>query len=79
MDAFEDKYECFPPQAILIRMRAEFRFPTSLRIDRRGDRSFAADGRIAKGSMVAQTLGGKRLAYTQVFESGKARLFTAGN
>jgi hypothetical protein len=77
VDAFEDKYECFPPKTILIRMRAVFRRPTSLRIDRRGERSLAANARITKGSIVAQTQRGKRIAYAEVFESGKARLFTA--
>jgi hypothetical protein len=60
-------------------VRAEFRFLTSLRVDRRGETSLAAASRITKGSMVAQTLGGKRLAYARVFESGKAGLFTARN
>jgi hypothetical protein len=79
VDAFEDKYECFPPKTIVLRMRAVFRRPTALHIDRRGERSLSAMARIMKGSVVAQTRTGRRIAYAEVFDSGKARLFTAGD
>jgi hypothetical protein len=77
VDAFEDKYECFPPKTILFRIRAVFRKPTSLQLNRRGGRSLMTIARITAGSIVVQTLRGRRLAYTQVFDSGRARLFTA--
>jgi hypothetical protein len=44
----------------------------------RGYRSFARTAiPVREGQIVVQTEAGKRLAYGEVFESGKARLFTA--
>jgi hypothetical protein len=76
VDAFEDTYECFPTRRILVRTRAVFRRPTNLRFDRRGGRSLGTVGRITKGTLAARTPSGRPIFYAQVFESGKARLFT---
>jgi hypothetical protein len=76
IDAYEDTYECFPPRRILVRTRAVFRKPTNLRFDRRGGRSLGTIGRITKGEIVAATLKGRPIVYAEIFESGKARLFT---
>jgi hypothetical protein len=73
---FGDKYECFPPKKILLRTRAVFRSSTSLRFDARGGRSLQARGRITHGIIVAATLKGKPIVYTEIFEAGKAFLFT---
>jgi hypothetical protein len=76
IDAYEDTYECFPPRRVLVRTRAVFRRPTNLRFDRRGGRSLGTIGRITRGEIVAATLKGRPIVYAEIFESGKARLFT---
>lgn len=77
VDGFEDTYECFPLQKrILVRTRAVFRKPTNLRFDRRGGRSLMTIGRITEGAIVAATPRGRPIFYAQIFESGKARMFT---
>lgn len=77
IDGFEDTYECFPLQRrILVRTRAVFRRPTNLRFDRRGGRSLMTIGRITEGAIVAATPRGRPIFYAQIFESGKARMFT---
>jgi hypothetical protein len=77
IDGFEDTYECFPLQRrILVRTRAVFRRPTNLRFDRRGGRSLMSIGRITEGAIVAATPRGRPIFYAQIFESGKARMFT---
>lgn len=72
-----DEYSCVVPRSLLVRVRAVFRVPTALKaLDRR---SFSAIGRIEKGQLAVRTLTGKPLVYAEVFDSGKARLFTTGN
>jgi hypothetical protein len=65
------------PELIALARKGSLHTPTSLRIDRRGGRSLLAITRITKGSIVAQSPNGKRIAYAEVYESGRARLFTA--
>jgi hypothetical protein len=77
VDAFEDTYECFPPsKTIFVRTRAVFRKPTNLRFSRRGGPSLGTVGRMTEGVITARTASGKPIFYAQIFESGKARLFT---
>jgi hypothetical protein len=77
IDSFEDTFECFPlTNKISLRVRAVFRRPTSLRLNFQGGRSLAARGRIRESEMTARTSTGKPIFYSQLFESGKARLFT---
>jgi hypothetical protein len=81
-------YDCPTPRSptprkqILVRVRAVFRTPTSLR--QRGgydQRAWSTSGTVRESpreaSFAVRTRGGKPLALAAVFESGKARLFTA--
>jgi hypothetical protein len=77
-----DAYDCPAPWRILVRVRGVFRVPTSLRLSRRYDwRAWRTTFTLAESPREAyfavQTRGGKPLAFASVFESGKARLFTA--
>jgi hypothetical protein len=76
-----DRYDCFPGGRVLVRIRAVFRSPTSLRRKRYQGGTFqlVAAGTVAKGQVAVRTLAGKPLAYAEVFESGTARLFTASS
>lgn len=79
IDNFEDTYECFPvSRTLLLRTRAVFRRPTNLRLRRgpAGERDLATVGRITEGVIAARTARGRPLFYAQIFESGKARMFT---
>ncbi|MBA3401684.1 MAG: hypothetical protein H0U05_06810 [Actinobacteria bacterium] len=75
----EDRYDCLPGRRVLVRVRAVFRSATSLRLKRyrRGDVYHVANGTVAEGKVAVRSLTGRPLAYVQIFESGKARLFTA--
>ena len=78
-DTFGDGYECLPPKTVLLRTRVLFHRPTTVRTERSrdGSRSLIALARITRASWVLQTLKGKRIAYADVLESGRARMFTA--
>jgi len=70
-----DEYRCVVPKQVLVRVRASFRDSITLRLINR--RSFyAADGRVERAQITVQTLAGKPLVYTDVADSGRARLFT---
>jgi hypothetical protein len=71
-----EHYECVVPSRILVRIRAEFRSPTAL-LTRRGTQSTLKP--VRAGYLAARTEAGKPLAYAEVFESGKARLFVSAN
>jgi hypothetical protein len=76
-------YDCpTPRKQILVRVRAVFRTPTSLRLRGGYDqRAWSTSGTVRESpreaSFAVRTRGGKPLALAAVFESGKARLFTA--
>ncbi len=71
-----DEYTCRVQRVLLVRVRAAFREPIDLRaVDKR---TFAANGRIERGQIAVRTLTGKPLVYGEVFDSGKATLFTTG-
>ena len=72
--AFGDTYRCFPPKTVLVRIRAELAEPTSLEKVRT---SLGAIARVLRGQVAVATPAGKPLVYGEVFESGKARLYTA--
>ena len=78
-DPFGDGYECLPPKTVIFRTRVLFNRPTTVRTERErdGSRSLIALARITRASWVLQTLKGKRIAYADVQESGRARMFTA--
>ncbi|HEV8250772.1 MAG TPA: hypothetical protein VGQ15_12440 [Gaiellaceae bacterium] len=71
-----DQYTCLVSGPVLIHVRAAFLEPTTLKLDAR--RTFyTAIGRIAKAQIAVRTASGKALAYGEVLDSGKARIFTA--
>jgi hypothetical protein len=77
---YSDEYECPSPSSVLVRLRAEFRTPVTLRIQRLYQgRWFTTSTKapVRQGAFAVATLTGKPLAYATVSESGKARLFTA--
>jgi hypothetical protein len=78
-DSFGDGYECLPPKTVLLRTRVTFHRPTSVRVERArdGERTLAALARITRASWVLQTLKGKPIAYADIRESGRARMFTS--
>ena len=72
----EQSSKCFAPQHVLMRVRAVLSGPTVLRRFRDFARTTAP---VREATLVIQTTAGEQLAYTQVFESGEARLLTARN
>jgi hypothetical protein len=76
-----DDYDCVSGGRVVVRVRAVFRAPTTLRrtTDRNGQRYLRAAGTMRQGFVAVRSAAGKPLAYAEVFESGKARLFTAGS
>jgi hypothetical protein len=74
---FGDQYRCLLSGPIVIRVRAVFRSPTTLKIDKLRT-WYSALGRIDRGQIAVRTTSGKALAYGEALDSGKARLFTSG-
>jgi hypothetical protein len=72
---FGDRYACPAPRRAYIRVRAIFRTPMSLRLDRR--LMLKTDVPVRQASFVVRTESGKPFAYASVNEAGKARLFTS--
>ena len=71
---FEDSFTCATPRRVVLRVRAVLTSPAVLR----SYRAFArATIPVREAQLAVQTESGKRLAYAEVLESGKARLFTA--
>jgi hypothetical protein len=71
-----ERFECPVPRTVLVRVRVELRSSASLRLR---DGGLSTQMPVRAGKISARTLTGKPLAYAEVFESGKARLFFAGN
>jgi hypothetical protein len=67
-----ERFECVAPRRILVRVRGEFRSPTSLRRD-----STATP--LKSGFFAVRSESGKPLFYAAVFDSGKARVFMPAN
>jgi hypothetical protein len=65
-----ERFECVAPRRVLVRVRGEFRAPTTLF---RG----ATATPLKSGYIAIRSESGKPLVYAAVFESGKARLFMA--
>ena len=72
---FGDEYECAVPKRVLIRIRATFRAPTTLR---RTALYLEADGIVTRAQIAVRTASGTPVSYATVSESGRARLFVAG-
>jgi len=69
-----ERYQCEVGRAVLVRLRGVFRAPTELRV-RRGVHFTAAPVKV--GYVAAATASGRTLAYGEVHESGRVRLFLA--
>jgi hypothetical protein len=76
LNQFAESYDCTMPKRILLRVRAEFRSPVTLRS--RSGLLITAEP-LKMGQVAVQTERGKPLLYGDVLESGRARLFVAGN
>ena len=74
---FGDQYKCLLSGPVVIRLRAFFVTPTTLKIDK-ARTWYSAIGRIANAQVAVRTATGKPLAYAQTLDSGKARLFVSG-
>jgi hypothetical protein len=75
---FGEDLTCATPRKVVIRVRATFIGSARLALTAKKD-YLNADGRIAKAQVAVRTPNGKPLAYGEVFDSGRARLFTARN
>jgi hypothetical protein len=76
---FGDNYRCDLPAKVLIRIRADFKRPTTLRPDPRNPSVLIAKGQITRGYLaVAAERGRKPIVFASAHDaSGKARLFVA--
>ena len=74
-----DSYDCRPGRRVLVRVRGVFRSPTALRVRRlpHGITRLVAAGTVRVGFLAVRSASGKPLAYAEVLESGKTRLFIA--
>lgn len=72
---FDDAYDCASPR-VLVRVRAELGSPSSLTSFRGFLRTTTP---VRRASLVVRTSTGKALAYSEVADSGKTRLFIAPN
>lgn len=70
--------KCYATERVLVRFRATFFAPPTLSHEF-GKDALSETARIAKGQLVVRTTAGKRLVYAEVYDSRKARLFTAGS
>ena len=70
---FDDAYDCASAR-VLVRVRAELASPSSLTSFRGFLRTTTP---VSHASLVARTAAGKGLAYSEVSDSGKTRLFVA--
>lgn len=77
-NVFGEEATCSVPAEVLVRVRATFLTPTTLEpLDRTA--GVAANGRIELGRIAVRTRTGRQLAYADVTDSGRARIFTAPN
>jgi hypothetical protein len=74
---FEEKYECFPPRSLVVRVRASFRTPTRLKRNSFGFLGTVEGPRQVEFAM--RTRAGRPFVYGSVSDSGKARLFFVGS
>lgn len=69
-----DEFECFAPKQIVVRVRAVLAARGRLK---QGEGFLTTHVPVRSAKVAARTLAGKPLAYAEVVESGKARLFAA--
>lgn len=70
----ETRYECVTPARILVRVRAVFAAPRTLRRDPRTG-SLSAQGTVRESYVAARTLRGRPLVFASMLQSRKTRLF----
>jgi hypothetical protein len=70
----ETRYECVTPARIVVRVRAVFAAPSSLRRDPRTG-SLAAQGTVKESYVAARTLRGRPLVFASMTQSRTTRLF----
>jgi hypothetical protein len=81
-DRFGDDWECDVASRVVIRVRAMFRAPVQLRRAREPHSPFhylQAAGTVTQASLAVRSGSGKALAFGDVNERGRARLFTASS
>lgn len=71
-----DGIDCYPGTHVLIRLRGIFAAPSSIHVMRGGGR-LGASGTVTVGYLAVRSARGKPLAYGEVFQNGKAKLFVA--
>ena len=74
---FGDELRCIVPRTVLVRVRATFREPVTEEPNKAGG-FITASGRIITGQIAVRSLGGRQIAYADVSDSGRARMFTRG-
>ena len=74
---FGDELRCIVPRTVLVRVRATFREPVAEEPNKAGG-FITASGRIITGQIAVRTLGGRQIAYADVTDSGRARMFSRG-
>lgn len=74
---FGEDLQCIVAKAVLVRVRATFRTPVAEEPNKAGT-YISALGRVVKGQIVVRSVAGRPIAYADVVESGRARLFTSG-
>lgn len=77
---FGDDWECAAPRRVLVRLRAVFKEPVTLRVaptDSTGrHRAMIARGTLQTGAFAIRTETGRPIAYAEASSTGKVRLFT---
>jgi hypothetical protein len=73
--AFGDEVQCIVAKTVLVRVRASFRDPVEEEPNKAGT-YVTALGRVVAGQVAVTTLSGKPIAYADVNEGGRARMFT---
>lgn len=77
--SFGSGITCYPGKRVLYRVRGVFGVPTSVHVKRYPNQPglLAASGTVVVGYLAVRSASGKPLAYGEVFQNGKARLFVA--
>jgi hypothetical protein len=76
---FQERFECPAPRRVLIRARAEFARPTDFDFLSSTQQFTAGGPPLRLAQLAAATTAGKPLAYVDVSESGRTRIFLRGN
>lgn len=75
---FGDEFDCWTPRRVLIRVRAVFESPATLRLGRPwGFPLLFARGKVEEAWLAIRTQAGKPMAFAAVSETGRTRVFTA--